>query len=150
MSSSRILTVYLTLAALLFGNVTGWVHVGCSSHPAGCCSTNAVNPGETSTGEHGSHSCCHHNHGDTCQADALAHTDKPDEKHDPAQPTEEHDSDRCSICQSFFASRHAIMLADAVVCMERLAVGRELAFIDDLIAQSHLSRSHTVRGPPSV
>jgi hypothetical protein len=42
------------------------------------------------------------------------------------------------------------VLFDAVVCIESLSFSGDVVLTDDVFAPSHLSRSHTVRGPPSV
>jgi len=65
-------------------------------------------------------------------------------------PGSEHDSDRCSICQSFFGSRHAVLTVDAGSGIESLVVCRDLIHVDDVFAANDHLRSHTVRGPPSV
>ena len=150
LTSFRILTVYLTLAALLFSNFAGWVHVGCSNHHGdhhtGCCSPASAVAVKSAESDRGRHSCCCHHHGSDCTADTDTAT-KPES--DP--PTHQHhDSDRCAVCQNFFASRHAVTVVDAVVAIERIAVSRGVAPVDDVFAPNHLSPSHTVRGPPSV
>ncbi|MGB7342877.1 MAG: hypothetical protein WBD20_01575 [Pirellulaceae bacterium] len=164
MKSSRTLAVYLTLAALLFSNVAGWVHVGCSGHltrcghSAGCCDSTS-NVACTLASTTAQQDCCEHS---CCQHDHVAPTlppiefpaeiavDTHAEESDSDTPAEQHDSDSCSICQSFFASRHAVTLVDPIVAIERLAVTCDAPLVDDVVGSNPLSRSHTVRGPPSV
>lgn len=168
LASFRILTVYLTLAALLFGNVAGWVHVGCSSHQSGCCAAHCNSsalPHDEShchahaghTHDHGEqgysdHGCCDHahtganEHQTTCQSDVnviLAESESD-------QPSEPHDSDRCSICQSFFASRYAIFLWDTTVQLEPLTASRDVAIAENAFVPQAICHLHRVRGPPSV
>ncbi|WP_146598436.1 hypothetical protein [Novipirellula aureliae] len=168
MKSSRILTVYLSLAALLFGNVAGWVHVGCSAHPGcsghptGCCRAKLDDACETFEDDSCQHSCCHHDHADACHSETLAHSDesastdwqtganKQSSDPDSEAPVDHHDSDRCSICQNFFASRHAVALASDVAWVQLLTGGLEVVLVDDLFVPNHRSSIHSVRGPPSV
>ncbi|WP_235033433.1 hypothetical protein [Rubripirellula obstinata] len=147
MKSSRILTVYIILAALLFGNVAGWVHVGCSGHHSGCCATKLDNAcAETSS----SRSCCKHDHRDACCSKESEQAEN--QANDPASelPAPQHDADRCAICQNFFASREAIMLEYVITQIEPLTICDEVAFADDVFTSNHLSSSQTVRGPPRV
>jgi|GEM_PF-3572572 len=163
LASFRILTVYLTLAALLFGNVAGWVHVGCSSHQSGCCVSHCdlsarlhdESHGQTHashTHDHGEHGCCHHahtsadEHETTCQSDASCASTESESD----QPSEPHDSNRCSICQSFSASRHAVFLWDTTVQLEPLTANRDVTIAENAFVPQATCHLHRVRGPPSV
>jgi hypothetical protein len=104
---------------------------------------------QTASEEDGRHSCCHLDHVH-CEADTLARAESQADRPDSEQPVEDHESDRCSICQSFFTSRHAIVLASDVTFVKLLTVRHDVVLTDEVFAADPLSRSHTVRGPPSV
>lgn len=156
LKSFRILTVYLTLAALLIGNVAGWVHVGCSSHgaagqTAGCCSPGLTTDSQTLAKKGRVNACCQHGACSASTAAKAQHEDTAAQQTDPPEaPAEEHDSDCCSICQNFFESRQAVVLASDVAYVELLVTGHEVVLVDDVFAPNPLLRRHTVRGPPSV
>ena len=138
------------LVALLFGNVAGWVHIGCSHHSLGCCSETLANSAKSPSGnpvadDHGEHCCCHHECGATGAGEAAEFLASESET-----PADQHDPDTCSVCQSFFASRHASTLVDPVLTIERLAISRDVALVDDVFTADDYTVSHTVRGPPSV
>lgn len=168
LKSCRVLIVSLTLTALVLSNLAGWVHVGCATNQSGCCLVAGADACTASDrNPQRSRSCCHH-HGDSCRSNATApvgeqthppagkSADQSDsdpsdsDQSDSEHPGEPHDSDRCSVCQNFFASRHAVFVADVDVVMAPLAVRREIVFVDDVYAPSTHLRCDTVRGPPSV
>ncbi|MEL6895892.1 MAG: hypothetical protein AAFP90_07310 [Planctomycetota bacterium] len=104
----------ITLAALLFGNAAGWVHVG-HHHAGGCCDASA-----TEAAECRSSGCC----GDDCPFDhgakeirdqrlaekraAGAATTLPGIGNDASPPLGRHHSDHCSICQSFYMTSNGM------------------------------------------
>ncbi|WP_146531016.1 DUF2946 family protein [Novipirellula artificiosorum] len=150
LTSLRVLTVYLTLATLLFGNAAGWVHFGCSRHHADCRPSASVAASKSAQYDHRGHRCCDHDHGSSCHAKSPEKSESTTDESESESPASEHDSNECAVCQSFFASRHAVMLFDAAGVIESLAVAGDVVFVRDVFAPSHHSSSHTVRGPPSV
>ncbi|MCO8123089.1 hypothetical protein NHH03_15180 [Stieleria sp. TO1_6] len=129
--SIRNLTTYFVLTALLFSNVAGWVHVGCvsDSHQA-----NAAQ-------ENGGHRCsCHHDHCNSGPSPADRET----------LPIDEHDSGSCSICQSFYASRNAVVARDVSITWTSVLVARLRVVSSSLhLEQTRLS-GLSVRGPPNA
>ncbi|WP_417750193.1 hypothetical protein [Rosistilla oblonga] len=133
LASRRILTTYALLAALLLSNVAGWLHVGCC-HPSDLAS---ADPAAAAT-----HACgCQHH----------CHSGPTDEESDPdSDAPPEHDSDRCSVCQSFFASRFAAIANADTIVWTPLATER-LRFRRDVVSIESLSLNGlSVRGPPSA
>ena len=136
----RNMVTYLTVASLLLGNVAGWVHLGCHSAIQCASVQNAPTPPFHSHGECG-HS---HTHGHA-QNTHEGHNDR-----EPGKPghSDEHDSDQCSICQGFYNSRDAVVLAEEsvdwhvdLIAIDRLQVGHvsyRRAYLSDCSA----------RGPP--
>lgn len=148
--SCRVLTVHLTLAVLLFGNAAGWVHVGCSGHQADCCSAASAAASKSAQGDHRGHRRCDHDHGSSCHAESPEKSESTSDKSESESPASGHDSDECAVCQSFFASRHAVVLLEAAGVIESLTVAGDVVLVCDVFAPSHHSSSHTVRGPPSL
>ncbi len=110
----RTLTTYLVLVALLFSNVAGLVHVGCADSPVAC---------QQSTDDHAEtkHHCCHHSH-------CASTTEREDHSERPqsSSPCDQHDSDRCSVCQTFFATRHAVPVIALMEVCETVLIERLL------------------------
>ena len=138
--SLRHLTTYSLLAALLFGNVAGWVHVGC--HGSG---HHRVAP----QSEPAAHSCCCHHH---CAAPTAKDEGSKgsDSESDDSAPADEHDSDHCSVCQGFFASRHSAILIGDVIVWTPAFTGRLSFERDDALVKPIFLSGLSVRGPPSV
>mgnify|MGYP000290352290 FL=1 len=144
----RHLPACLCIASLLFSNVAGWLHIGCVDSTAGSCvetSSSVANSRREQTG------CCKHAHvGDS------SHRHSPNETSD-SQPTRghdecprDHDSERCSICQSFFSLRNASGNASPLPTVTSDAV-EIAAFITVCVGErTILSDSISVRGPPRV
>jgi hypothetical protein len=165
----------LAFASLLFGNVAGWVHVGCHHHGLiqQCCQNLSIWDSHCCEGcqDHTdqSHQGCRHvrvalspsldsndafvkavaagqvvaeNSGGT---QIGQETGVPT----PGQPMPcERDSQRCSICQSFFTTRTAIVPSSAVVVSQPTDFSTQL-IPDTLqwIASVELT-GLSVRGPP--
>ena len=155
---TRVLTVCLTLAALVFSNVAGWVHVGCASQWSACCSDSCDDSdGSPAKKTVPDRSCCRHHGGASCQTQATEPLDeKPadpqqsDSQQSDSQQSDPHDSDRCSICQNFFTSRHAVPAAVVEVASAPMVVCQTAVVVDKVFAPNSLLRSDTVRGPPRV
>ena len=138
----------LCLASLLFSNVAGWLHIGCVESTAGCCGDSSI---QLIDRQPDHHRCCDHGHG------RLGHNQ--DAAQDPSSAgtpvhqedcPEEHDSESCSICQSFFSLRNASSTA-----LPLPTVFSEAREITSFIAvcsckRTILSDSISVRGPPRV
>ena len=138
--SLRHLTTYLVLAILLFSNVAGWVHVGCYG---------SGNHQVSAESEPKAHSCCCKHH---CESEDASKDDSKGDKSnsDESKPADEHDSDHCSVCHGFFASRHsAIVIGDVIVWSpadaERMCFER-----NDVLAESIFLSGLSVRGPPNA
>lgn len=151
----RPLTAGLCIAALLFSNVAGWLHVGCADAGRNCCSAQATEDVETKPH---TTSCCHssHGHADTHRtgephshhcADETSETgSEPDHDHAPV----EHDHERCSICQNFFTLRNGVV----TTAVPTIQAVEAVEVITDNPARiplpSLLLDSISVRGPPQV
>jgi hypothetical protein len=130
--SMRNHTIYLLLASLLLSNFAGLVHVGCAR---------STQIAHVANGQAQCRSCsCHHQHSAPLQ----------DASNEPGQhlPAEEHDSDTCNICKSFFAIRSAVFtfiqaidwrpLPTHMLCVDRATNPAIALFLCGL----------SVRGPP--
>jgi len=142
----RNLPACLCIASLLFSNVAGWLHIGCVESTAGFSvetSSSVANSSREQT------VCCKHVHvGDS------SHRHSPNETSD-SQPTRghdkcprDHDSERCSICQSFFSLRNASGTASLLPTVTSDAV--EIATLITVCVgeRTILTDSISVRGPP--
>ncbi|QEF99159.1 hypothetical protein Mal15_32190 [Stieleria maiorica] len=146
--------VYLCIASLLIGNLAGWTHVGCVEANHACCQRIEV---EATRPESPRHACCHHSHADgashahhsssscTTERTPEAHTDGSDHG-----CPDGHDSDRCSVCQSFFASRHAAFIVQPTALAPEISVQTSVHVRKTVRAVERLCRSISVRGPPRV
>ncbi|MAI30747.1 MAG: hypothetical protein CMM07_03630 [Rhodopirellula sp.] len=117
MFAFRQLTAYLCIASLLLSSVAGWLHVGCVEASSSCCVQASVIITETTitstVGRVEPHACCKHQHRDETHQENESSLDK--EQENPQQPhvpgndnhQHKHDSERCSVCQSFFSLRNA-------------------------------------------
>lgn len=126
---SHVLTTYLVLTALLISNWVGLVHVGCTGGKQ-----------HASIRQLEVKSCsCHHHHCDRSQ--------KSSHESQQPLPADEHDCDRCTICQHFFASRNAVFTFTQVIekplPTQRLCVERRS---NPIVAM--LLYGLSVRGPP--
>ena len=110
LSSFRQLSACLCISSLLFSNVAGWFHVGCVESGGACCLQNDID-----TAVHAPQlSGCTHSHRHRALQQTEGHrTDcaAENESHSDSVPSQdnrqgEHDSDSCSICQSFFSLRN--------------------------------------------
>lgn len=111
--------------------MAGLVHVGCAE---------SMGRGHLSEGQTETHGCVCHEH--------VASSEDLGEAAQPTSHDTEHDADDCSVCQSFFAARHAIVtlfqstvwepLPTERTCIERNSNTVVAAFIYGL----------SVRGPP--
>ncbi len=191
--SLRNLTSCLAVAALLLGNVAGWVHVGCQD-PAGsgcglvdACGARGI---AVNVCGHETSSCSDHSHGHGARSAASAerqHCDEGEgeggEEHEDGEEYEDghedghghegeqeheygeehecgekgrdepgrgHDSDRCSVCQNLFVSRHALPAIAAAVCPDAPASSFRQPIIDVLFVPSVPHTNLSVRGPPRV
>ena len=163
MIAIRKLVAIFSIAALLLSNVAGWVHIGCVHSADSCCTTQAAQlpvsaqlsfsaqlPEVQGTG-HSSCGCGHHHHhhsstGSSEPAQASESTDAADEL--PIHG-DDHDHDRCSICQSFFASRTCVVIADCVQVAELVVCEVNALPIDSVHEFQSAYDSISVRGPPS-
>ena len=152
----RNLTAYLALAALLFGNVAGWMHIGCSSPNQSCC-TASVDQDIASLSacrdhvapeSYAKHACCHHDHA-VAEKQSPRHADSAGDDSVPT-PADEHDPDQCSICQSFFSSRHAVVLPCQPTLLEAVLSAYAVFTPDDALLDTAISGNHWDRGPPRV
>lgn len=161
----RPLTTCLVLASLLLSNVAAWVHVGCCETPAdqptsAWAAEAQVDPvqGIAGKGIAGkaaveSASCCCKRSCAAPSSTVAAPVATPDDSAgQPGAPSHEHehDSDTCHVCQTFHASRHAVVVTgDAFVWMT--ATITRLRCHGDEEARVDLYRTElSVRGPPSV
>jgi len=139
------------ITAMLLSNVAGWVHMGCV-HSA--CHGHVVTgvPVATTNGANAEgaeevcqHSCCHQ----------TQHVAKSDFSGESGQPRdlpvpEPHDSDSCSVCQSFLTTRQAVELPASLFCIPIPLVSSWIPEWN-VAAPSHLDLDgETVRGPPIV
>ena len=145
----------LCIASLLFSNVAGWLHVGCVESAGSCCTALRTNVSNT---EADVTTCCNHSHGDqgSCQNEnqhpEIASGEAPHSGSTPCQNDgpDEHDSERCSICQSFFSLRNGFVAAAPMIT--------DFGDAAEIISQSPVSTCHriinhdsiSVRGPPRV
>jgi hypothetical protein len=130
----------LALFALLFGNVAGWLHVGCaeicehaSQKPAGCATP--VAPAADTA-----HCCGGH----------AAETNRAAGRHEksPAVPRNSHDSDHCTVCQTFFSQRAISALFAPVGCWQPLSPEPACGSVEPCDLPVALAASISVRGPP--
>ena len=152
----RHLPACLCIASLLFSNVAGWLHIGCAESAAGCCGDRpgevcGDRPGEVIEQQDGHHGCCGHVH-HQLNSDWDTGKDAQGSETHPVNEDcpERHDSERCSICQSFFSLRNASgnvgpLPAVSSVTVEvntfiAVRVGKRTIFLDSI----------SVRGPPRV
>lgn len=132
------LTSILAIASLLFGNVAGWVHIGHHHHSHGHAHAEVAQVAEQ-------HGCCHHHH--HCHDDEGA-TKESEPDQDPVH--HEHDSDNCSVCRNFFASRHALPTIGQTVAWQPAEISDALPVVSDLAPQPIFLSGHSSRGPPRV
>ena len=149
----RHFSVLLCTISLLIGNVAGWMHLGCVPSSS-CCVQSDVDLADESR----QHACCHHSHRHRAtQQDSGQH-----QKYDvadffaadslPAQPgcPDEHDSKRCSICQSFFAARNGASICQPATVDCDVAVEFVTGFEYLADYRDPFWHSISVRGPPQV
>ncbi|WP_146455882.1 hypothetical protein [Rubripirellula tenax] len=133
MTPRRALSTYLLLAALLFSNVAGWVHVGACG-----AASDATTCSEASTTK----SCCGHHHcGQPQSAQDESTSDHP-------EPSHEHDSDRCSVCQNFLAFRHTTLAVASDIVWTPLLTQRLGRDVDSDFVDPIFLSGLSVRGPP--
>lgn len=154
--------VFLCVAALLLGNAAGWVHVGCVHSPTACCShsdsgnTASVAPPVACC----SHSHAHH-HEHSHDSPSASTTSCSGEKTAPSRETQkgssdpsefpaEHDHERCSVCQSFFASRDGMLTCIDVPAHFAVASEFSTATSEPTRSADLLRTSISVRGPPQI
>ena len=143
----------LCIAALLISNVVGWAHFGCVQTASSCCLQSDT---KAPVGKVRSESGCHHSCG---TSQDHRHAGKDDQETDGQLPTnqsdstnhdcpEKHDSDRCSICQSFFASRNAAFTMQAVAVSADDQPQLAVLFPGHVRLQECRYGGISVRGPP--
>ncbi len=99
MSTFRKPLTCLLLLGLLVGNLGGILHIGCVT------SSDTVPEGCAEIVETAQRGCCfHHQRSSDCGGDQAGNPRTRDQGIPPA----EHDSDACSICQTFLSLRHAL------------------------------------------
>ena len=145
----------LCIASLLISNVAGWLHVGCVGSTGSCCT--APRP-TVSDSEAEATTCCNHSHGDqgSCQAeDQHPETASGGSCHSDSAPCQndgpdEHDSERCSICQSFFSLRNGFVTSAPVIT--DFGDAGEIISLNPVRVchRTILDDSISVRGPPRV
>ena len=148
----------IAIAALLLGNVAGWVHVGglhsCCSHPAAQISADTMDRAPQATlsahagdrsADHCHHRCCHHATDKSGPSDPSG--DGASKSANSTPPTQ-HDSDSCSVCQNFFSTRQAVVLWTTVAAGLTIAVSHDVVLADDVFVSDTLLSRHWVRGPP--
>ena len=142
----RHLPAFLCIASLLFSNVAGWLHIGCVDSTTGFCVETSSHVADSRPEQTG---CCKHAHvGDTSQRRSPNETSdsQPTRGHDECP--RDHDSERCSICQSFFSLRNASGTALPLPTMTSDAVGTIASLTVCVGERTILSDSISVRGPP--
>ncbi len=152
---SRHLCAHLCIASLLIGNVAGWMHLGCVESASSCC---VHSDSKVTVTEARRHSCCHHSHGhSTSHAHSAGLRQDTNQRlpADNANPAEQgcpddHDSDRCSICQSFFASRHAAFIVQLPLFGTDHQPRRVVIHPSRWQLQQTVWNGISVRGPPRV
>ncbi|WP_148080306.1 hypothetical protein [Roseimaritima ulvae] len=140
---------------MLIGNCAGWLHIGCVDSATSCCTGPVADSASDS-----SHltACCAHSHCHTEADQASRHATESDAgeatasdsapgEHPGSQP---HDSDHCSICQSFSATRNAAFIVQLPIagCVHQTHFAPIIP--DSVSARSLLGDSISVRGPPRV
>jgi len=154
----RTFTTYLTLASLLVGNLAGWVHVGCHDPwGGGCCiapaSLPAVEASDSKQPSDSGHACgCHLDHQRIDQQEDTEDTAREENRlpcpAGKSQPLPEHDSDGCTICQGFLASRQAFLVVAAWIDWSpTLSWEGPLVWSDPILDAFSLGGLF-VRGPP--
>ena len=148
-------TACLCIASLLFSNVAGWLHVGCADSAGSCCAIPATKEADS---EASATPCCNHSHGNhgSCEGEhphqETASGGSCDSDSTPCQNdgSDEHDSERCSICQSFFSLRNGFVTAAPVITGSGETA--EIISRDPVrgCLRIILDDSISVRGPPRV
>ena len=112
----RQFAAFLCIGSLLFSNVAGWMHVGCVDKTAECCASSST---ELADCQNQQATCCNHSHGEhrAYQHDGTTSHKSEDSNSLPVNDdcSHEHDSDRCSICQSFFSLRNGAVTSGLVI-----------------------------------
>ena len=144
--SFRHLPACLCIASLLFSNVAGWLHIGCVGSNAGCCVQTDL--GTSDTEPHQTRCCSHTQNGNGSHQHVSNEPSKANSTPAQGDPPHQHDSERCSICQSFFSLRNASVVP--ATCLAVFSAAPETAaFITVRFPErTLLAASISVRGPP--
>lgn len=168
--SLRTFTASLALAALLLGNVAGWVHVGehahhsCGGHARheGLVQDSTVNPLATVEQSRRGSCCCDHHH---CESKSLAKKTATESvadsaeryllgatshSHDAPPCQHDHDSQQCSVCQAIFACRDGFVTLSPDVRWEVLRAATSVIAESHVCLQTFEPGCFFVRGPPCV
>ena len=147
-------TAIFLIPAMLLGNAAGWVHVGCMHSPCSVqVSVDLAGTGEASESQsRRSHLACSH----ACRhpgSESAAKPDCDDRGSSDSSSTDEphrHDSDRCSICQQFFTTRHVAVSLVPPSCIPAEAISQWLPGPETDLFCPGSTGSVSVRGPPSA
>jgi len=139
---------FLCITSLLVGNMMGWLHVGCVDSVKSCHELTDSKLADVGVRQHG---CCHHAH-EEHRSDGKEDKEdsQPVSSSFPDECPQEHDSESCSICQSFFSLRTAAFSAEPAlnVCSDVPEFTNFLAVCP--ASDTSLPASISVRGPPQV
>ena len=154
----RHLVACVCITSLLISNVAGWMHLGCVESASSCCTPRCS---DIAVADAAHSACCGHSHGH-CRSRASSSQRRPSTNEatsggdsipagsiprDRGTP-HEHDSDGCSICQSFFVSRTAASLDHTPVPTADEPRPFVVRFPQRVFPHNVFSDSISVRGPP--
>ncbi|WP_143543677.1 hypothetical protein [Rhodopirellula sp. MGV] len=148
MNAFRHLLTWTTIVVLLTSNIAGLVHVGCLQSNTCCCSDVCD---VTS-----SHRDCDLADTDHCQRDLSVSLRELRERRarafadsTPSESPSQHDSEHCSICQSFYTSRWGMLLLPSVEVSDSTAPEFSGRVAERVAAIAVRSDDNFLRGPPS-
>ncbi|MEM9644014.1 MAG: hypothetical protein AAF989_03380 [Planctomycetota bacterium] len=161
-STQKYIAIVL-IAALLVGNVAGWLHVGCTHNSSACCLDDPCSDiacadiecaeiksteveASTSSCEH-----CDHHLASTPSA-SLPPSDLADANDSPSDAPlpADHDHDQCTICQGFLSTRHAVVATVSTQVHDVINVELAAGPIDSHCISQPTVGCTAIRGPPQV
>jgi len=136
----------LCIFALLFSNVAGFVHLGCSQASSDIPHTHQQFAGASD--DHHHH--CGHSHSHAA-SEETSHT-SPSEQSCPhdSDPSDHHDRDTCNLCQSLYTNEDGVTVVDSPAPIIELAQAELTHLFNEIFCDQILLSLKLVRGPPQV
>ena len=137
----------ICIFALLFSNVAGFVHLGCTQSASGKPHTH---PHLSDTSHDHHHHHCGHSH-----SHAVSDVDNQTSSGDNSWPqdsrhSDHHDEDTCHVCQSLYNHDDSAISTESQDSIIELAQTERTCLYDKIFCGELLVGLKLVRGPPQV